>query len=1215
MSERGREEIRLTKFDIHHFWGILSVASTHRSMYFVPADGYVRQDAKDQVDDHSDDDFAEFGLYATRMKIPDHNLPIRKEKKKILKTIADNRVTIIVGATGSGKSTIIPAYLLASSRTEYVKMAVTQPRRVAAIKLCERLGSFMIAAENSSGTSLVGFGIRGWQAYDSSTKINYVTTGYLQRILAYAPHCMTDYSHVLLDEVHERSIDSDFLCLIVKILIQLPQNRHVRLVIMSATMQASLYQNFFTVVNMGKPPNMLYLDSVGQYKVEKVYLEHIMRFLPDGCKWTHEQALAQFIVDANASSGGARSEFTDAIRELLVQLVLRFARDGQTTLVFLPGHGDMVHVTEILEGELMRRGETMVSVVDDIEAYLAFTKTATKTFYEIYPLHGMMPQSQMKQPLQKPPAMARRIILATNVAESSLTVANVNVVIDSGLRKIAKYDYEGGFSRLVNTWCSKASITQRLGRAGRVCDGICVRLFTREWEERVLTDYDAPDAAVDNFSKVLLFSKQICENFHRLGIIPSPKPSFMLSQLPDPPEPGHMDAAILSLHQSGLTKGDLSETAPLTILGMLASRLQVDVAYSRLIYYSWMMGYTIEGIVLAAACSMERDVFRYPTRYSQGNETKFGKDSRNSLKWRELFDSGAMSEPIAYRNLMLSWICARTNVEMDRITHPVPVFHHAAVFSAEFEAFKCLCESIAERFEHFVVEELGLPPIEDIAVFRYILNRYSVRHGESVFDDACSTEKMNGLVIERVPYLMPGTFLDLKFLLVLALNRRIFHAKATSAFKDPSYGMSFKLSNLADECIDKNLLGLKEPAIRQLMLRLCGQECSNISFSPRRDEVRVVPGENMYGNQLLVPEAVRVAHQFFDRRRVQFRLREGEEFEPVSSGFNLYNGTGVDSDDFICLQRPRVTNLATWFHLTTVKDSRMKTRRSLIPVKFNFRSPVAYLVHSTEASQTEDYWAVASSIQGLSTTPDREGLSWLTETRADYATILPSEFGGSLALVMLLVGLPFRTSGLEALISIDDKTGDYRIRKLCFDGKWFNVHPLYPITSAILSRVTAVRDLIISSTSVGREDCGDISHALRQIGFVMKLLRGTVDALFKACDEWFSKTEPEPEVAWSQKIVKLVDVSKGPQLLTDSRLWMTRDEPIDPLMFEEENNEGELTPRKSKRSVFFGQFDSPGSTTFSNSDSITPEQLRVARDRMKYIGYSQREIDSRFPVW
>ena len=1185
-------------------------------MYFVSADRYGRQDTKEQaVDDHSDDEFSEFGLYATRLKIPDHNLPIRKEKKKILKTITDNRVTIIVGATGSGKSTIIPAYLLASSRTEYVKMAVTQPRRVAAIKLCERLGSFMIAAENNSGTNLVGFGIRGWQAYDSSTKINYVTTGYFQRILAYAPHCMTDYSHVLLDEVHERSIDSDFLCLIVKILIQLPQNRHVRLVIMSATMQASLYQNFFTVVNMGKPPNMLYLDSGSQFKVEKVYLENIMRFLPDGCKWTHEQALAQFIVDANASSGGARSEFTDPIRELLIQLILRLARDGQTTLVFLPGHGEMVHVTEILEGELMRRGETMVSVVDDIEAYLSFSKTTTKRFYEIYPLHGMMPQSQMKQPLQKPPAKARRIILATNVAESSLTVANVNVVIDTGLRKLAKYDYEGGFSRLVNTWCSKASITQRLGRAGRVCDGICIRLFTREWEERVLADYDAPDAAVDNFSKVLLFSKQMCENFHRLGIIPSPKPSYMMQQLPDPPDGGHMDAAILSLHQSGLTRGDLSETAPLTLLGMLAARLQVDVAYSRLIYYSWMMGLPLEGIVLAAACSMERDVFRYPTRYTQGNETKFGRDSRNSLKWRELFDNGAMSEPIAFRNLMLSWICARTNVEMDQIRHPVPVFHHAAVFSAEFEAFKCLCESIAERFEHFIMEELGLPPIEDIAVFRYILNRYSVRQGESVHDDASSTEKMNGVVLDRVPHLLPANFLQLKFLLLLALNRRIFHAKATSPFQDPTYSMCFKISNTADELIDKNLLVMKEPAIRQLLSRLTGQECSSITFSARRDEVKVVPVQNMYGNHMLVPDAVRVANQFFDRRRVQFRLRDGEEFDSASAGFSLFNGSGVDGDDFICLQRPRVTNLTTWFHLTTVKDSRMKTRRSLIPVKFNFRSPVAYLVHSTDASETQDFWAVASAIQGLSTTPDREGLSWLTETRAEYATILPTDFGGSLSLVLLLAGLPFRTSGLEALVSIDEKTGDYRIRKLCFDGKWFSVHPLYPITNAILSKVTAVRDLIISSTSVGREDCGDISHALRQIGFVMKLLPGAVDVLFKACDEWFSKMEPEPDIAWSQKIVKLVDVSKGPQLLTDSRLWIVRDEPIDPLMFEDQNVEGDSTPRKGKRWGNVGQFDSPGSTACSESGILTPEQLRIARDRMKYIGYSQREIDSSFPVW
>ena len=1192
-------------------------------MYYVSSDRYRLKPESDD-DDEDEDDYTVaggHGIYACRMKIPDENLPIRKERKKILRTISENRVTMIVAATGSGKSTIIPAYVLGSAPTEYIKMAVTQPRRVAAIKLCERLSSFMIAGENPNGSKLVGFGIRGWQSYDSRTKINYVTTGYLQRILAFLPHCMTDYTHVLLDEVHERSIDSDFLCLIVKILIQLPQNRHVRLVVMSATMQASMYQNFFAIVNMGNPPKILQLDSASEYKVDKVYLEDIMEYLPGRCRWPYEQALAQFIVDSNASSAGARSEFTDAVRELLTHLVLRFAADGQTILVFLPGHGEMVHVKEILEGELMRRGETMVSVVDDIDEYLAFTKSATKSFYEIYTLHGLMPQSQMKQPLQKPPAKARRIILATNVAESSLTVANVNVVIDSGLRKIAKYDYEGGFSRLVNTWCSKASITQRLGRAGRVCDGICIRMFTREWEERVMTDYDAPDATVDNFSKVLLFSKQVCENFYRMGIISSPKPSFMLSQLPDPPESGHMDAAILSLHQSGLTRGDLSETAPLTLLGIMASRLQVDVAYSRLIYYSWMMGFPIEGIVLAAACSMERDVFRYPTRFTQGNETRFARDSHNSLKWRELFDNGAMSEPIAYRNLMFSWIYAKLDFGgEDHARNHVPSFNHAAVFSAEFEAFKCLCESIAERFSSFLSEDLGLAPIDDIAVFRYILNRYSVRHGEDVTIDAASTEQMNKIMGDRVSFLMPANYLQLKFVLMLALNRRIFHAKAKSTYDDRLYRMSFRIHNTSGGKLDNNVLALKEGRIRKLLVDLTGGNCNEANILVKRDDIRVTPTSDVFRNPILVPEAVRVVNQFFDRRWVQFRLKDdGDETMDCTNGYNFFSGGngGVDADAFILLCRPRVFNQVGWFHLTTIKDSRMKTRRSLIPVRFNFRSPVAYMVHANDAAETEDFWAVASSIQGLSSSPDKEGVSWLTETRADYATILPPEFGGSLALVMLLVGLPFRNFGLEALVSIDEQSGQYRVRKLCFDGKWFNVHPLYPITSQIMSKITAVRDLIISSTSVGREDCGDVSHALRQVGFVMKLLPAAVDSLFKTCHDYFSAHQPEPEIIWCQKIVKLVDVTKGPQLLTDSRLWIAKEDPIDMTMFEAPKGTEDITPKNNNRgSKLKGQYNSPGSTAFSDSTGVmSPEELRVARDRMKYIGYSLREIDSRFPVW
>ena len=1191
------------------------------------------------------------------IKIDDGDLPIRLERKKILKAINKNRVTVIVGSTGSGKSTIIPAYLMAQlvGTNTKLKLAISQPRRIAAVRLAERVASFMTQGEDRIVGRAIGYGIRGKQAYDfTNTKICYVTTGYFQRILAYHPDLINQYSHILLDEVHERSIDSDFLCLIVRILLARDINADVRLVIMSATMQASLYRDYFKTINGQLLPHQIKLAAGSQFKVKTHYLEDVAEMIPDGCCATLKDALTQFVVQSNTSATGARAQFSDEVKDVCVQLILKFAQEGHSVLCFLPGHGEMCHVTEVLEGELMRRGENVISVIDDMETYKKTIESFPKHFYEIFSLHGLMPQSQMSQPLGDPPKKCRRIILATNVAESSLTVKGVNVVIDSGLRKITKYDHQDSFSRLVNTWCSRASITQRQGRTGRICDGISIRLFTREWEQRVLADHDAADIAHENFANLFLFAKPLCENWHKQKVWHSPLPSTMLARLPDAPDVTHITAAVETLHKTGLTFGEPTELAPLTILGILTTRLHLDMGVCRLVYYGWIMGIPIEGIVLACSCSIDRDVLRYPTKWASGNEAKFSRDSKNSLAWRELFDAGSMSEPITYRNILLSWICSHTGVQLDPTTHPLPLFDPSAVFSSEFETFRSLCESVAERFETFLREDLGLESDPDIAAFRFILNKHSLGMHDlkQPNNTADCAELLKNQQLARdfvetcpaiVPRLMPASIVELKLLLAISMNRRVIHADATPNWKNENNNaLVFKVSQARnDNPISYANLNFRRSAFESLVSGIIGEVPERIDFSPRGDEMIVtLLAPSIQVNPLLIPGAARVAIQFFDRRKTQFRLQNG----PFMTHKRPIH------DDFILLVRPRLANVVHWNYLSIVNDCEGKAKRSMIHLRLNYRNASGWLLRSKYESEPTDYWAVSPCLSGVSGPTDMYGQSSLTDTRADFATVLPLEFGGSLALIYQLISLPFY-DGLEAVISINTTDGNYSVKRVKFEGKWFHVHDMFPITNEILSRASAIRDLLLAGTNIGFDKSGSIKSSVEQLDWVRKLLPGSIGSLFSYVHDFYSSDN------WNQtkfgnyveQIVQLIDHNKSPQIVTDSRVWTIQehnleDDPIwlpqdkpdvgcinvvsrpivridcdDEMITEKRHklvtNDAEREPPLAHKQIIEPEVSPAHKPVDLSESSTTASPFRLApveciRERLKVFGFSEEEVDN-----
>jgi hypothetical protein len=226
--------------------------------------------------------------------------------------------------------------------------------------------------------------------------------------------------------------------------------------------------------------------------------------------------------------------------------------------------------------------------------------------------------------------------------------------------------------------------------------------------------------------------------------------------------------------------------------------------------------------------------------------------------------------------------------------------------------------------------------------------------------------------------------------------------------------------------------------------------------------------------------------------------------------------------------------MVDWVHLTSVKDSRNKSDKPTISVRFNVRHPVSWLVAGRNSDKDpHDYWAVAACIQGSSTTPDKNGKSRLYDTRADFVTILPTSRGGSLAIIFLLLTLPFR-SGLDALIEFY-KDSTYDVRKICIDGKWFKVNPKFPINNEMLEQIAAIRDLLrIGTYLVPEGNC--VGDSLCRLKVVTQKLRSTFKNLMEFCSSFYAQTIVRR--IGVEKRVKLIDPFRGNAMSTDLHNWI-----------------------------------------------------------------------------
>ncbi|CAM6038869.1 unnamed protein product [Sphagnum compactum] len=553
-------------------------------------------------------------------------LPMAAVKDQLLSKIKENEVVVVGGETGCGKTTQVPQYLLdemiAEGRGGFCNIVCTQPRRIAAISVAER-----VAVERcepppgSTSSSLVGYQVRLDAAWNQSTKLLFCTTGILLRRLA-GDRDLSDISHIIVDEVHERTVLGDFLLVILKDLLERRRangSPPLKLILMSATLDSNLFSSYFgncpVISAKGRtfPVTTFFLENIYEQLDYRLASDSPAAFINNSKG--HSRKLARNVVDSNRgrqdlvnSGWGDDTKLEEELRnplfdidlyhsfsektrinlervnedvidyELLEDLIIHIDEDYEAgaVLVFLPGMAEI---------QLMK---------DRLSASRRFSGSASEW---LLPLHSSVASSDQRRVFQRPPSGNRKIVLATNIAETSITIDDVVHVIDCGKHKENRFDPRRGMSSMVEAWISQANARQRGGRAGRVRPGNCFCLYTRHRLETLMRPFQLPEMLRVPLVELCLQIKIL-----RLGSVVS-----FLERALEPPKVEAVKNAMATLHEVGA----VDEEEEITPLGYHLAALPVDVHIAKMMIYGAVFG-CISPVLTVAACLSHKSPFFAP---------------------------------------------------------------------------------------------------------------------------------------------------------------------------------------------------------------------------------------------------------------------------------------------------------------------------------------------------------------------------------------------------------------------------------------------------------------------------------------------------------------------------------------------------------------------------------------------------------------------------
>ncbi|KAI9912062.1 hypothetical protein PsorP6_008910 [Peronosclerospora sorghi] len=506
------------------------------------------------------------------------SLPVFKLKRQLMKAIADNQVLVVIGETGSGKTTQMTQYMAEMGLTSTGIIGCTQPRRVAASSVAKRVAE-------EFGCELgqeVGYAMRFEDVTSPETVIKYMTEGMLLREYLADP-TLSKYSALMLDEAHERTINTDVLFGLLKDLLR--KRKELKIIVTSATLDAEKFSRYFFDCPIFTIPG---------------------RTFPVEILYTKEPEL----------------DYLDA--SLLCVMQIHLSEPEGDILLFLTGQEEIDTACEVLYQRIK-----------------ALQERALAPELIILPVYGALPSEMQSRIFEPAPKGSRKCVVATNIAEASLTIDGIYYVVDPGFCKQNAFNSKIGMDSLVVVPCSQASARQRAGRAGRTGPGKCYRLYTENAYKNEMLPTTVPEIQRANLGSVVLQLKAMNIN------------DLMAFDFMDPPP---QDALVMAL-ENLYALGALDDEGLLTRLGKKMAEFPVEPKNAKVLLTSVVLGCAEEVLTIVAMLSVESVFFRPKEKQAQADQkkAKFHQpegDHLSLLAVYEAWASSKFSNPWCYENFI-----------------------------------------------------------------------------------------------------------------------------------------------------------------------------------------------------------------------------------------------------------------------------------------------------------------------------------------------------------------------------------------------------------------------------------------------------------------------------------------------------------------------------------------------------------------------------------
>uniref|UniRef100_A0A672IJP7 RNA helicase n=1 Tax=Salarias fasciatus TaxID=181472 RepID=A0A672IJP7_SALFA len=554
---------------------------------------------------------------------------------QLISLIEQNSVVIIRGSTGSGKTTQLPQYILdhCNEKKQACNIVVTQPRKIGASSIAR----WVAAQRKCTLGSLVGYQIGLERVATVHTRLIYMTTGVLlQKVVS--SKCLAEYTHIFLDEVHERTEEMDFLLLVLRKLLH-SNSHHVKIILMSATINCKEFADYFAMPVHGrmKPAYVFELEGA-PFAIEQFYLDDLLKMFPNMVDKTHpdepfiSEEMYNLAINLIQSFDEMEGKDTSAA-----------AKDGATAssergsvLVFLPGLNEIYYMQEALAKLVHKR-------------------------LQVYPLHSTVTLEEQNVVFLSPSPLGCFYIIS-KMQDLQVFLSNLLcvilcclkkkivfcfcplLVIDFCLARRLMCDPETNYQSLCLTWASKTSCNQRRGTrpAGRVSKGYCYRLITKHFWQKEVTEYMIPEMLLAPLGSIVL----------KVKLLDMGDPPSLLSAALSPPKYGDIVKSVLQLKEMGALSvrsdgGGGNSDGQLTFLGRVLAQLPVDLYLGKLIVLGHVFGCLDECLIIAAARSL-KCFFAIPLiQQLAGHRSKLS------------YAQGIPSDAIAIMNAFQSWHSAK----------------------------------------------------------------------------------------------------------------------------------------------------------------------------------------------------------------------------------------------------------------------------------------------------------------------------------------------------------------------------------------------------------------------------------------------------------------------------------------------------------------------------------------------------------------------------